>query len=198
MNMPGCHCFALSPIDNLIQRVINQYYMRNYLARTSKGFTLIELLIVIALLGALAVGLLATIDPFEQLKKGRDTSLRNTVSEFYNANLRYYSTKGQFPWGTDATSGLIYSDFTGTITELITVGELKARFQELAGTGNLAKVFVESTSSEHISTCFKPESKAFQEDLNAIYDSSGVAQAAPTCKSQTSGTAGSDCYFCIQ
>ena len=37
--------------------------------KKSLGFTLIELLIVIALLGALAVGLLATIDPFEQLKK---------------------------------------------------------------------------------------------------------------------------------
>ena len=37
--------------------------------RIQKGFTLIELLIVIALLGSLAVGLLATIDPFEQLKK---------------------------------------------------------------------------------------------------------------------------------
>ena len=65
------------------------------LSAQSFGFTLIELLIVIALLGALAVGLLATIDPFEQLKKGRDTSLRNTVAEFYNANLRYYSTKGE-------------------------------------------------------------------------------------------------------
>ena len=51
-------------------------------AQSFKGFTLIELLIVIALLGALAVGLLATIDPFEQLKKGRDTSKKNTVSEF--------------------------------------------------------------------------------------------------------------------
>lgn len=178
--------------------------MRNYLARPKaclagrQGFTLIELLIVIALLGALAVGLLATIDPFEQLKKGRDTSLRNTVSEFYNANLRYYSTKGQFYWGTAGSAGFAYPSFTDTITELITVGELKARFQELAGTGNLAKIYVNSTSAEHVSTCFKPESKAFQEDLNAIYDSSGVAQDAPTCKSQTSGTSGSDCYFCIQ
>jgi prepilin-type N-terminal cleavage/methylation domain-containing protein len=170
--------------------------MRNYFARNS-GFTLIELLIVIALLGALAVGLLATIDPFEQLKKGRDTSLRNTVSEFYNGNLRYYSTKGAFPWGSAATSGNVYPGFTSTIVELINVGELKNRFQELAGTGNLAKVYITSTSGEHISACFKPESKAFQEDLNAIYDSSGVTSSV-TCKSQTSGTAGTDCYFCIQ
>lgn len=187
---------ALTPIDNRIYRVIHHIYMRNYFAR-NKGFTLIELLIVIALLGALAVGLLATIDPFEQLKKGRDTSLRNTVSEFYNANLRYYSTKGQFPWGTDATAGSSYPGFTSWIAELITVGELKARFQELAGTGNLAKIYVNSTSGEHLSACFKPESKAFQEDLNTIYDSSGVTSSV-ACKSQTTGTAGSECYFCIQ
>ncbi len=178
--------------------------MRNYLAQSQarlagrQGFTLIELLIVIALLGALAVGLLATIDPFEQLKKGRDTSLRNTVSEFYNANLRYYSTKGEFFFGTAGASGNVYPTFTSTIAELITVGELKARFQELAGTGNLAKIYMNSTSGEHISVCFAPESKAFQEDLNTIYNSAGDAQASPTCKSQATGTAGSSCYFCIQ
>jgi len=34
---------------------------------TNKGFTLMELLIVIGVLGILAAGLLAAIDPFEQL-----------------------------------------------------------------------------------------------------------------------------------
>jgi len=56
-----------------------------------KAFTLIELLIVIALLGALAVGLLAALDPFEQLKKGTDTGVRNTVSEVHGAIIRYYA-----------------------------------------------------------------------------------------------------------
>ncbi|PJE63249.1 Tfp structural protein, partial [Candidatus Roizmanbacteria bacterium CG10_big_fil_rev_8_21_14_0_10_39_6] len=45
--------------------------------KQKKGFTLIELLIVIALLGTLAVALLAAIDPFEQFKKGTDTARRN-------------------------------------------------------------------------------------------------------------------------
>ena len=165
---------------------------------SARGFTLIELLIVIALLGALAVGLLATIDPFEQLKKGRDTSLRNTVSEFYNANLRYYSTKGYFPWGQgNVTEGRAWSGFATSITELMNVGELKARFPDLAGTGNLYKIYVNSTSDEHLSVCFQPESKGFQEDANTIYLSDGNTSGV-ACKSQTSGTAGNDCYFCIQ
>lgn len=165
--------------------------------KKSAGFTLIELLIVIALLGALAVGLLATIDPFEQLKKGRDTSLRNTTSEFYNANLRYYSTKSQFAWGTGATQGKVYTNFASSLTELMNVGELKNRFPDLAGTGNLDKIYVNSTSGENLSVCFKPESKSFQEDLNTVYGSDGVTSGV-TCKSQTSGSAGADCYFCIQ
>lgn len=169
--------------------------MKNLSAR---GFTLIELLIVIALLGALAVGLLATIDPFEQLKKGRDTSLRNTVSEFYNANLRYYSTKGYFPWGQgNDTEGRAWPGFATSITELMNVGELKSRFPDLAGTGNLYKIYVNSTSDEHVSVCFQPESKGIQEDANTIYLSSGALSVA-TCKSQTTGTAGASCYFCIQ
>ncbi|MBI5614331.1 prepilin-type N-terminal cleavage/methylation domain-containing protein [Candidatus Gottesmanbacteria bacterium] len=165
-------------------------------ARMHKGFTLIELLIVIALLGALAVGLLATIDPFEQLKKGRDTSTRNTVSEFYNANLRYYSTKAEFPWGTGVLlTAAAISGRGADITSLINAGELKNRFMELAGTGNLAKIYVSSTGNEHVAVCYRPESKSFQVDPNTVYASDATVLTSG-CKSFPSGTA--DCYFCIQ
>jgi prepilin-type N-terminal cleavage/methylation domain-containing protein len=159
---------------------------------SKKGFTLIELLIVIALLGALAVGLLATIDPFEQLKKGRDTSQRNTVSEFYNAGLRYYATKAEFPWGTAGVSGNVNA-LGSSVSELISAGELKDKFMELAGTGNLAKIYVTSTDATHVSVCFTPESKSFQVDPNTVYSTSGAE--GTDCK----GTSGSsDCAFCIQ
>ena len=168
---------------------------------SKKGFTLIELLIVIALLGALAVGLLATIDPFEQLKKGRDTSQRNTVSEFYDANLRYYATKAQFPWGTGATSGTV-ATMSDSVALLVTAGELKDKFYDLAGSGNLAKIYVNSTDATHVSVCFKPESKSFQNDPSTIYGSDGVINSAQSgqagaCKS-ADPKGGTDCYFCIE
>lgn len=170
--------------------------MKYHAAQMKKGFTLIELLIVIALLGALAIGLLATIDPFEQLKKGRDTSTRNTVAEIYNAALRYYSTKGQFPWATDTTFTSALNTMTAELTAFISAGELKARFEELAGTANLAKIVVTSTSPENVSVCFRPESKSFQADPVTQFASDGQTSSV-TCKSQTS-SGGTDCYLCIQ
>jgi len=167
-----------------------------------KGFTLIELLIVIALLGALAVGLLATIDPFEQLKKGRDTSQRNAVSELYNAVLRYYSIKGYFPWNTASvttdTSGPVFTAFTSSIAELVAVGELKNRFQDLAGTGNLAKIYIYSPTSEQAAVCFKPESKSFLADANTIYDQSGLTSSGYGSECLGLGGTSLSCFYCIQ
>lgn len=174
--------------------------MKASLARrhvTTRGFTLIELLIVIALLGALAVGLLATIDPFEQLKKGRDTAQRNTVSEFYNANLRYYSTKAAFPWGTTGLVTTTVNLMGATVTALQNAGELKSNFMGLAGTGNLSKIYVTSTGAESIAVCFRPESKGIQNDPNTIYDASGNSTTGCTSQ-QTGGATGAACYYCIQ
>lgn len=163
-----------------------------------KGFTLIELLIVIALLGALAVGLLAAIDPFEQLKKGRDTSTRNTTSEFYNASLRFYATNASLPWATNLafnastmTSGVISAT---AIPTLITAGELKAKFYQLAGSNNLGRIYITSPNTETLVACFIPESKSFKQDANVVYDNVGSA----TTGCQAAGGAGTGCYWCIQ
>lgn len=157
----------------------------------NKGFTLIELLIVIALLGALAVGLLAAVDPFEQLKKGGDTSTRNTVSEFYNASIRYYASQNQFPWGTGAFGTISGLNSMGAyLTAIITTGELKQKFVELATTGRLAKISVYSSGADHISVCFRPDSKSFRNDQNTIFNASGETEAG--CP--TAGT----CFWCVQ
>ncbi|MBI4064896.1 prepilin-type N-terminal cleavage/methylation domain-containing protein [Candidatus Gottesmanbacteria bacterium] len=162
----------------------------------AKGFTLIELLIVIALLGALAIGLLATIDPFEQLKKGRDTSVRNTVSEFYNASLRYYSNKSAFPWAGTALTGSALSGLSAQVSELVSAGELKTQFWTLVGTTALAKMYVTSNGTDSVGVCFQPESKSFQKDINSKWDSAGGTSIV-NCSSQTSGS-GASCYYCVQ
>ncbi len=161
-----------------------------------KGFTLIELLIVIALLGALAIGLLATVDPFEQFKKGRDTSTRNTTLNLYTAELRYYATKAFFTWPTSSTFIKTLDTMGSDITALINAGELKSQFINLAGTGNLAKIFMSSTSPTQIGVCFKPESKSFQVDPATIFASDGQTSAS-VCKSQTA-VGGTDCFYCVQ
>lgn len=170
----------------------------------NKGFTLIELLIVIALLGALAVGLLATVDPFEQLKKGTDTSRRNTTTEAYNAFIRFYATKNTFPWTTDI-SALPMSDSamtsapSGYLNQVISAGELKPEFIELAGAAGLGKIFVTSTADvggvrQNVSVCFLPESKSFANEANSKFAKDGTVSSG-CLATQPGGTA---CYWCIK
>lgn len=66
------------------------------------GFTMIELLVVIAVIGVLAVAVLSSIDPIEQINKGRDTRLRSNAAQLINAADRYYAIAEIYPWN-DAT-----------------------------------------------------------------------------------------------
>lgn len=164
------------------------------------GFTLIELLIVISLLGVLAVGLLATIDPFEQLKKGRDTSTRNMLEEFYNAGLRYYAIKDSFPWGGSTLTGeaLTAASMGSYLSAIVGSGELKQAYTAASG---LDKIFITSTTgsatkvAEDLTVCFQPQSKAFRNDNNSKYNISGggITDTA-ICPNPTSAT----CYWCIK
>ena len=162
-----------------------------------KGFTLIELLIVIALLGALAVGLLAAVDPFEQLKKGNDTSYRNTVAEFHNAAIRFYGTEGNFPGGLTSGTKTLNNVTADAIPTLSAAGELKTGYTQLAGgTTVLAKMYVTvqtAAGSENVVVCFTPQSKSFQRDENTQYTTAGVTTTG--CKSQTGNAS---CAWCIQ
>ena len=164
-----------------------------------KGFTLIELLIVIALLGALAVGLLAALDPFEQLKKGTDTGVRNTAGEFQGASIRYYAIKNYMPWCsgaqtcTDPSSTALADLETTAIADIVTTGELKTDFVELAG-GQLENIYVTGTNDPPtVAVCYKPTSKSFASNPNTKYAISGtLATGCPT------GDPADDCYYCIK
>lgn len=185
-----------------------------------KGFTLIELLIVIALLGTLAVALLAAIDPFEQFRKGSDTGTRNATQEIFNAGIRYYSLKHAWPatWAgilqtAEAIDGEVLTP-EDIITPLVDAGELKDNFIELSG-DNLQNIYISSRAvpadvltDSHIAVCFKPESKSFQSaDPNTKFTTGGWLNATslqpiaddpeaetPICK--VNGGA-ADCYWCI-
>jgi prepilin-type N-terminal cleavage/methylation domain-containing protein len=163
----------------------------------TKGFTLVELLIVIALLGALVIGLLTALDPIEQIRRGRDAGIRNTASEFFNANIRYYTNKYQFPWGTSGIAATNAYAMGSDITALINAGELKANFYDRAGSSTLSKMLVNSTSATDFSVCMRPDSKSIQRDPATVFGSDGLTSAT-TCKSQTSGTGGIDCYICFR
>jgi len=167
----------------------------------SKGFTLIELLIVIALLGALAVGLLAALDPFEQLKKGTDTGVRNTVSEVHGGVIRYYAIKNYMPWCTDADTcgtepnGTALTSLIDTMIDpIVTTGELKTDFEALAGIGALGKIFVTGSNTDAtVAVCYAPTAKSFANDANTKYTSAGVEDA--DCPS---GNPADKCYWCVK
>lgn len=168
-----------------------------------KGFTLIELLIVIALLGALAVGLIGTIDPFEQLKKGTDTSTRNTVSEVHSSIIRYYALKGRMPWcgtGTCSTfpdarslASMLISGAEspeGALSMIIGTGELKSNFP-LIQEKELDKIYVTGDEA-NATVCYHPVSKSFNTDDNSQYDiSGGVKGGCP-------GAVSLECHWCVQ
>jgi len=108
--------------------------------KSKRGFTLIELLIVIALLGALAVGLIGAIDPFEQLKKGTDTGLRDLVNQVQTAIIRYYSVKNAMPFAADpASTDLQTAPMVVAISNMVAAGELRSDFTTIQA-GSLNKV----------------------------------------------------------
>jgi len=175
------------------------------------GFTLIELLIVIALLGTLAVALLAALDPLEQIKKGNDTGVRNTVSEIQSAFLRYYAIKqGTMPfesiliWGAIGTtnSGANATRFSA-LDSVISSGELKSDFTKLAG-DQLNKVFMTGSISENdakLAVCYAPTSRSFRTDANTKWGNAtdGTVTTILTCNPTTGINSNTQtCYWCVQ
>lgn len=179
------------------------------MANRRSGFTLIELLIVIGILGILATGLLAAVDPFEQLKKARDTNKRNAVVELHNGFIRYYATHGDLPWddtGADAacqenfTTARVVSDTAADacVDELISDGELKEDFVSALG-GDADDIYISSADAVSVAVCFSPTSKAIFNDSATKYDNlgqTGVASCSASAKESV--TPGTTCFWCAK
>lgn len=166
----------------------NMYELKQKTKLSGAGFTLIELLVVIGILGVLAAALIATIDPFEQLKKSQDASTKNTVVEFIDANVRYYATHNAMPWYGSASGGVTQACATsatnmsdtsalGCVNGLITDGELKTSFNQATNILKNISYFGFATAPG-VTSCFKPLSLSQQKDPNTRYDSSGATVAS--------------------
>jgi len=70
----------------------------------SAGFTMIELLVVIAVIGVLAVAVLSSINPIEQINKGRDTRSRSDAAQLISAVDRYFAIHEKYPWNEGTTT----------------------------------------------------------------------------------------------
>ncbi len=180
----------------------------------SAGFTLVELLVVIGVLGLLAAGLLATIDPLEQLRKGADSNRRSTAQELVNGLARYYGTHSAMPWeppgnGGDAacntavpaapaalrvSNGAAASAFGACITALANDGEVKSSFA--AQYNILSSLYITETTpagstAVSVSVCYDPESRSESKKPETKYSQNPTGAA---CDPSTSN----NCYWCAQ
>ncbi len=84
--------------------------------KSSLGFTLVELLIVIALLGIIALIVIAAINPIEQANRARDTGMRADGAQLLSAIDRYFAIRQDFPWVTQSTTGASNDDAFGYVS----------------------------------------------------------------------------------
>jgi prepilin-type N-terminal cleavage/methylation domain-containing protein len=163
--------------------------------KIKNGFTLIELLILIGILGLLATALIATINPFEQVKKVQDSNVQNAMVEFDGSIVRYYTTHNQLPWQSNVVcqneigGGNTLDKLPNCLAEIISDGELKHGFSNADNTLN--KIYVTNCGNEVI-TCHKPQSLSQKHDSKTKYNSKG----APKIGCPSLDNSSDDCYWC--
>ncbi len=151
---------------------------------------MVELLIVIALLGVIAVIVIAAINPIEQANRARDTRLRADGAQLISAIDRYYASRQEFPWETtDAVDSSteafgfvsaadpnvgICGDATCSVDGVLLESlELKSEFRNrpfIKAKDDEDKIFVGKArgASQSIYACFVPASRTTRE--NAVAD----------------------------
>lgn len=182
--------------------------MKKVSNQKNKGFTLIELLVVIGILGILVATLVATINPFEQIKKASDSNTKNVAVEYLNANIRYYTNHTEFPFDAEVQpttcpvpdgevnnsslinpSGTLNSDLSGCIDMLIADKELKDGFQTVSGVLKRIVINFDDVNKD-LMACYKPESISQRNRLaDCKYDAAGLPLPEGTID---------ECYWCTK
>ncbi|MBU0998188.1 prepilin-type N-terminal cleavage/methylation domain-containing protein [Patescibacteria group bacterium] len=173
-----------------------------------RGFTLVELLIVMGLLGAIAMIVIAAINPIEQTNRARDTRFKADGSQLISAIDRYFAARSEFPWVTvddvtytnefsygfvsasDEGVGICGADCT-VDGVLLTSEELKTEFRnrdfikKYSATDPSKNIYIgKSTSAAgSIYACFIPAAKSTKK--NAITDGKVYRLADDGTKEET-------------
>jgi prepilin-type N-terminal cleavage/methylation domain-containing protein len=175
------------------------------------GFTMIELLVVIAVIGVLAVAVLSSINPIEQINKGRDTRLRSDSEQLINAAERYFAIHEEYPWdtvnGTTAEDEYTHNNGAGEwdwLQNLVDTAEVKVGFTNRLQNDDQVRVFKAADENSTMYACYLPSSQAFK--LEAMRNCAqgttpdrGAAEvpnnAIDPCEDETDAAA--DNYICL-
>lgn len=168
------------------------------------GFTLIELLIVIGVVSILMVGLVAAINPAEQLNKSRDNKKKVLARSLLTSVNNYVATRGYWPWdaapygggcsdpnnGDNTTGYTLASNWTTCTSVLVSQGELKSGF---SSSSELSSLYVSYDVAQKTPViCFQPQSQSEKNNKTETkYFYTGVDA---WCDENVS----TSCYWCIR
>ena len=151
---------------------------------------MIELLIVIAVLGVLAIAVLAAINPIEQINRGRDTGNRSDAEQLLSAIDRYNASQMIWPWqgAADDTAVVGWTQITALAPAAPTGGcpmlsnlrydsadascpgtdEIKQSFVNRIVEARYNALYMEyiGGTGDSVYVCFSPQSMSFAQETD--------------------------------